>query len=80
MPTDIAVSLVEGNVPGLISNVNSNAINKFKRKISGEGALQEGKRSTFLISNEDMNDAIKIIKSLENVCLLIDRSYRNSKR
>ena len=42
MPTNIAISLAEDNFPGLISNVNSNAINKFKWKISAEGALQEG--------------------------------------
>ena len=27
---------------------------------------------TLLISNEDMDDIIKIVKSLENSCLLID--------
>ena len=47
-------------------------MNKFERKIIGEGAVRAGKGFTLLISNEDINDIIKVIKSLEDSGLLID--------
>ena len=56
----------------LVSNLTSNAINKFERKISGKGGVRAGKGFTLFISNEDMNDIIKIIKSLEDLGVLID--------
>ena len=68
----IAISLGKDNLPGLVSNVTSNAINKFERKISGKGAVGAGKGLTLFILNEDMNDIIKIIKSLEDSGVLID--------
>ena len=46
-----------------MSNLASNAINKFERKISGKGAVKAGKRLTLFISTENMNDIMKIIKS-----------------
>ena len=52
-------------MPGLVSNLASNAINKFERKISRKGF-------TSFISKEDMNGIIKIIKSLEDWGVLID--------
>ena len=52
--------------------VPSSAINKFVRKTSGKGAVRAGKGFTVFISNKDMNDAIKIIKSLEDSNVLID--------
>ena len=70
--TNIAIPLARDNLPGLLSNLTSNAINKFERKISGKGAVRAGKGFTLFISNEDMNDIIKIIKSLENSGVLID--------
>ena len=62
--TNVAIPLARDNLPGLVSNLTSNAINKFDRKISGKGAVRAGKGFTLFISNEDMNDIIKIIKSL----------------
>ena len=44
----------------------------FDRKISGKGAVRAVKGFTLCISNEDMNDIIKIIKSLEDSGVLID--------
>ena len=64
--TNIAISLARDNLPRLVSNLTSNAINKFKRKISGKGAGRAGKGFTSFILNEDMNGIIKIIKSLED--------------
>ena len=47
-------------------------INKFTRKISGKGAVRAGKGFYLFILNEDTNDIIKIIKSLEDSGILID--------
>ena len=43
-----------------------------KKEISGKGAARVGKGFTLFISNKDMNDIIKIIKSLEDSGVLID--------
>ena len=59
-------------MPGLVSKVVWNAINKIERKISGIEAIRAGKRFTLIISNEDMNNITKIIKSLKYSGLLID--------
>ena len=64
--TNTAIPLARDNLPGLVRNLNSNAVNKFYRKISGKGAVRAGKVFTLFISNEDLNDIIKIIKSLED--------------
>ena len=69
---NIGIPLARDNLPGLVTNLASNAINIFERKISGKGAVRAGKWFTFFISNEDMNDIIKIIKSLEVSSVLID--------
>ena len=71
-PTNIAVPLARDNFPGLVSNLTSNAISKFQRKISGKGAFRAEKGFTLFISYEDMNDIIKIMKSLEHLDILID--------
>ena len=64
-------------MPGLVINVASNAalnaINKFERKISGTGAVRVGKGFILFISNEDVDDIIKIVTSLGNSGILIDR-------
>ena len=69
---NIAIPLAWGNLPGLVSNVTSSARNKFDRKISGKGFVRAGKGFTLFILNKDMNDIIKIIKSLEDSGVLID--------
>ena len=58
----MAISLAKNNLPGLVSNLSSNEIKVFERKISRKGAVRAGKRFTILISNKGMNDIIKIIK------------------
>ena len=55
-----------------VSNLASNAINEFERKISGKGAAKAEKGFNLFISNEDMNYIIKIITSLEDSDVLID--------
>ena len=48
----------------LVSNTASNAIKKIERKISENRAARTGKGITLFISNENINDIIKIVKSL----------------
>ena len=64
--------MAKNNLPGLVSNLASNAINKFEKKISRNGTVRAGKGFTLFISNEDMNDIIKIIKALEDSGVFID--------
>ena len=70
--TDLAIPLAVDNLPGLVSKLASNAINKFERKISGKGAVRAGKGFILSVLNENMNDIIKIIKSLEDSNVLTD--------
>ena len=63
-------------MPGLVGNIAlnaaSNAINKVETRISGKRVARAGKEFTSLISNEDMDDIIRIIKLLEGSGVLID--------
>ena len=68
--TNVAISFSRDNLPGLVSNLASNAINRLERKISEKGAIRAGIRFYLFILNEDMNDIIKIIKSLEDLYVL----------
>ena len=40
--TRIAIPLARDNLPGLVSSLTSNAINKFERETSGKGAVRVG--------------------------------------
>ena len=64
--------MARDNLSGLVSNLASNAINKFERKISGKRDVRAGKEFNLFVSNEDMNDFMNIIKSLEDSAVLID--------
>ena len=46
--TNIAIPLARDNLPGLVRNLPSSAINEFDRKISGKGAVRAGKRIYFI--------------------------------
>ena len=70
--TNVAIPLARDSLPGLVGNLTSCAIDKFDRKISGKGAVRAGRGFTLFISNENMNDIMKIIKSLEDSGVLID--------
>ena len=52
--------------------MNSSATNKFARKISGKEAVRAGKGFILFNLNEDVDDFIKVIKSLEDRRVLID--------
>ena len=66
--TNIASHLAREDLPGLVNNLTSNAMNKIERRISGKGAVGAGKGSILFISNGDI---IKIMKLLEDSCALI---------
>ena len=68
---DIAIPLATDNLPRLVINLISSAINKLDRKISGKRTVRAGKRFTVFILNEDMNNIIKIVKRLEDSNVLI---------
>ena len=70
--TDLAIALARDNLPELVSNLASNVINKIERKTSEKEAVRAGIGFTLFILNEDMNDIIKIIKSLEDSNVFID--------
>ena len=70
-PKRVGIHLAKDNLPGLVSNLISNAINNFERKLSGKGAVRARRGFILLILNENMDDIIKIIKSLEDSRVLI---------
>ena len=70
--TNTAILLARDNLPGLVNNLTSNAINKFERKINGKGVVRAEKGFDLFIWNEDVNDIIEIIRSLEDSGILID--------
>ena len=60
--------MARDNLPWLVSNLTSNSINKFERKISGKKDLPYLVRMKIWMMN-----IIKIIKSLVNSSVLIYR-------
>ena len=59
-------------LPKLATKATSFVLDKFERKISGQEAVKAGKGFILFISNEDFDDIIKIVESLEKSDLLID--------
>ena len=68
----MVVPLARDNLPGLASHLASNARNEFERKVSGKRAVRARKGFTLFLLNGNMNDIIKIIKSLEDMDVLIE--------
>ena len=64
--TIVAIPFPLDDLSILVTNIVSNAIKKIERKISENRAARTGKGITLFISNEDINDIIKIVKSLEH--------------
>ena len=58
--------------PKSTTKASSFVLNKFERKISGTGAVRARQTFTLFVLNEDVNDIIEIVESLENSGLLID--------
>ena len=68
----LAVPLARDNLPGLVSDLASNATNKFERKKIWKGAVRIAKGFILFISSEDLNDIFKFIKSSEDSNVLIN--------
>ena len=70
---DIAVPLAK-NVLGPSSTMAwpSAADGAIQRKMCRQGVVRAGEKMTLAISNEDMNNNIRIIKPLERLGVLVD--------
>ena len=68
---DLAAPL-DKDILSKLATKNSSILGKFESKMSEGGAVRSGNRFFLFISNEDMNDIIKIIRSLEDSGLLTD--------
>ena len=71
---DLAVPLVEDVLPKLAAKSTSSVLDKFERKIIGQGDVRAGKGFILFISNKDLDDIIKAVNSLEKSGFLIDGS------
>ena len=69
---DLLVPLVKDVLPNLATKATSSVLDKFERKTSGKGAVRAERGFTLFISNENMDDIIKIVESLERLSQLID--------
>ena len=56
----------------MVRNSTSNAIYKFEKKTSGKGADRVAQKIILVMSNEDVNGIIKIMRSLKDSAVLID--------
>ena len=65
-------SFVQDVLPKTTTKAVLSVLDKLEGKISGRGTVTAGKGFTLCISNEDMDDIIRIVKSLEDSCLLIN--------
>ena len=70
--TDLDVALTKDILPKLATKANSSVLGKFERKIGEEGVVGKKRGFTLFISNQDIDDFIKILKSLEDSGLLTD--------
>ena len=75
--TKYAVPLAQNVLPQLAANATSSVIDKLEKKRRGQGVIRAGKRFTLFILNEDMDDILRIVESLENSGLLIDSINKN---
>ena len=68
----LLVPLAKDVLPKLATKATSSALDKFKKKINGARAVRAGKGFTSFISNEDMDDILKIEESPEESGRFID--------
>ena len=62
---DLVIPFAKDVWPKVATKATLPALDKFERKISGRGAVRAGKVFTLFISNEDIDDIIKLLESLE---------------
>ena len=75
---DLAFPLAKDVLPKLATKPNSSVLNKFKRKISGQGGVRTGKWFTLFIPNQDMD--IIIIEITRKSGLLTDGATETVKQ
>ena len=75
---DLAFPLAKDVLPKLATKSNSSVLNKFERKISGQGGVRTGKWFTLFIPNQDMD--IIIIEITRKIRSINWWRYWNSKR
>ena len=68
---DLAVPFPKDVFSELVTNGNMTLLHKFYKKLSARRTVRAGEAFTLSISNEDIDDIIKIVESLEKFCLLI---------
>ena len=64
--------------PKLANKATSSVLDKFE-KITRKGAVKAGRRLTLFISDENMDDIIKIVELLEKSGLLINGASKTVK-
>ena len=69
---ELAVPLAKDVLHKLATKATSSVLDKFEKEITGQGLVRTERGLTLFISNEDVNDIIKIVDSLEKSGLLID--------
>ena len=69
---DLTFPLAKHVLPKLSTKETLSTLDKLERKVSGQGDVRAEKGFTLFISNEDMDNIIKIVESLEHANLLID--------
>ena len=71
---DLAVPLAKDVFSKLATKSTSSVLNKFekKKKKTRQGTVRTGRGFILFISNDDIDDIIKIVESLEKSVLLID--------
>ena len=87
MSTDIKLNKVKfskmiqlgGFLATTLDNLGKKVLHKFEEKVNGQGAVREGKGFTLFISDEVMDDIIKIVDSLEKSGILIDGATETGK-
>ena len=69
---NLAVPLAEDALPTLATKGTSSVLDKFERKINGQGAVRAGRGFILFISNKDTDDIDKIVESPQKSDLLIN--------
>ena len=71
MSSNLAVPLAKDVLSNVATKANLSVIDKLARKISRKGAILAGRRFNLFISNEEIDDIIKIKESVEKLSLLL---------
>ena len=69
---DFDVPLAKNFLPKLATKATSSVLDRFEKIITGQGGARARRGFTWLISNEDMDDFVKIVESLEKSGQSID--------